>query len=76
MNINTVAHIYHAEFASNCRARMTLSLSGIDVEWTPDIPRLKGEAGERFLGAYRAWRNESIQDFCNKTGIKVSVIEL
>ena len=67
---------YQAEFASGYRADLTVSKGGISISWTPDVPRLKGEALQRFLAAYRTWRDESLADFGRRSGIKVSVAEI
>lgn len=68
--------VYHCEFASGHRATLTLSRTAIQIDWTPDVPRLKGSAGQSFINSYRIWRNECIEDFSRRTGITVAVVDL
>jgi hypothetical protein len=68
---------YSAEFANGNRATLTLSSTGANISWTPDLPRhLKGEARQRFLSAYRTWRNDCIADWSKRTGLETRVLEL
>jgi hypothetical protein len=67
---------YTAEFAAGSRAKLTVCEAGIDVEWIPAVPQLEGESWRRFVAAYRTWRNESLKDYANRTGITIAVVDL
>jgi hypothetical protein len=67
---------YSAEFAGNYRVIMRISGTGVEIEWAPKIPQLSKEEAKLFLESYRAWRDESLRDFTNRTGIKIGVVEL
>lgn len=67
---------YHAEFASGCRATITLSAAGMSCVWIPDVPRLEGRKLRQFLASYRQWRNESIADFAQRTGLRIAVVDV
>jgi hypothetical protein len=71
----TAEHKYTAEFACGVRAALTLSLSGVRCEWTPEPPsHLKGQRRRKFLQAYRAWRNECVDDFARQNGLTVVMV--
>ena len=71
------AAIYSAEFANGHRATMTLDSTGANISWAPGLPRhLKGEARQRFLSAYRIWRNVCLADYSMRTGLRVAVVEV
>jgi hypothetical protein len=67
---------YSAEFANGARAAMTLSVAGMDVEWTPRVPKLKGKKWRQFVLAYQTWRNDCIEDFARRSGLRVAVVDL
>jgi hypothetical protein len=68
---------YSAEFANGHRATLTLDSTGANISWTPGLPRhLKSEARQRFLSAYRTWRNDCLADWSKRTGLEVIVLEL
>jgi hypothetical protein len=67
---------YSAEFACGSRAQLTMSLSGMDVEWMPHVPRLKGKKWRKFVAAYQHWRNECVADFAQRAGITIAVVDL
>jgi hypothetical protein len=67
---------YSAEFACGSRAHLTLGQRGMSVEWTPDVPRLKGKKLRRFIATYQQWRNECVADFARRSGITIAVIDL
>jgi hypothetical protein len=68
---------YTAEFANGHRATLLLASTGANISWTPDLPRhLQGEARERFLSAYRIWRDDCLADWSKRTGLEIGVLEL
>jgi len=67
---------YQAEFASGVRADLTLSMGGMNVEWTPDIPKLTGEEWRRFVASYQDWRNSCVADFAKRSGMTIAVVDL
>jgi hypothetical protein len=70
-------YTYTAEFASGARAKLTLSTTSARIDWTPDIPRsLKGQRRQRFLAAYRHWRNECVSDYARRSGDGVLIVEI
>ena len=69
-------YTYSAEFASGARAKLTLSASGMNCEWSPGVPRLKGRKWRQFLATYQAWRNTCVEDFSRRSGIRVAVVDL
>lgn len=62
---------YSAEFAGGFTATMTVGHGGMDIEWSPRVPKL---AGKR-LESYRVWRNECLADYSRLIGGSVVVVE-
>lgn len=55
---------FSAEFAAGFRAMLTLSMSGMQCEWTPNLPRgLRPAEREAMIATYRCWRDECAQEF-------------
>jgi hypothetical protein len=69
---------YTAEFAGGARAELSVDHTGAGVScsWAHGPPfHLRGQARRRFLQAYRAWRNDSLQDYTRRTGVRILVLE-
>lgn len=72
-----IERTYTAEFASGYRAELTVSRTHLQCVWTPKPPfELRGQRRRKLLAAYRAWRDESLTDFCQRTGLRGMVIDL
>ena len=66
-----IKRIYTAEFASGYTAVMTVSLSGMDIVWSPRQPTIS----MKFISDYREWRNTCLADFANETGDMAELAE-
>jgi hypothetical protein len=70
---------FTAEFHSGLRARLTISRTGTECEWTPDLPSrvLKNsETRERLLEAYRTWRDDCMREFARENGFALRTISI
>lgn len=55
---------FRAEFASGFRAMLTLTVTGMQCEWSPRVPRgLPAAERDAMITAYRHWRDECAQEF-------------
>jgi hypothetical protein len=67
---------YSAEFHSGLRATLVVSFRGFSCEWSPDIPRnLALKDRTALLHAYRAWRDECLQDFARTHHLSIRTVQ-
>lgn len=61
--------VFSAEFRSGLRAELTVSMSRVNCEWTPDVPDLTRRSGRKLLATYRIWRDDCLRTFAEEHGL-------
>jgi hypothetical protein len=68
----TESRTYSAEFRSGLRATLTVSMQGVNCQWSPDLPRnMELTEHESLIAAYRIWRDECLRDFAREHGLTI-----
>ena len=75
MSANPITHI--ARLPHGFRVRFTWSAGGLQVEWEPDVPRIKSRRQWRkFFEAYIAARHEFLRTVATSLGINIGIVDV